>query len=246
MRLLSEMSNGQACCLSAHSPARGTRIIPLYVGYVSSGRVFSLISSLPSSLSADVLSVAHTERPFCLPALGSRPLRRRIAGMRKTGDKCRKQADIVMESVTLKTAGSGSRAAIGDSTAVAQSIPVTSGETTMSSSMCKHEAAWRYRRLGGWPILSLDLPPKGPALVSLPVGETARVSFVTAQAEGERLVHPRGRWLASLLYGLPPFPQRARKDGAPFVCMGLRNAGLRPRIAPLKPKGRLQWATRQD
>jgi len=57
MRLLSEMSNGQACCLSAHSPARGTRMIPLYVGYVSSGRVFSLISSLPSSLSADVLSV---------------------------------------------------------------------------------------------------------------------------------------------------------------------------------------------
>ena len=32
-------------------------MIPLYVGYVSSGRVFPLISSLPSSLSADVLSV---------------------------------------------------------------------------------------------------------------------------------------------------------------------------------------------
>jgi hypothetical protein len=32
-------------------------MLPLYVGYVSSGRVFSLISSLPSSLSADVLSV---------------------------------------------------------------------------------------------------------------------------------------------------------------------------------------------
>jgi hypothetical protein len=57
MRLLSQMNNGQACSLSAHSPARGTRAIPLYVGYVSSGRVFSLISSLPSSLSADVLSV---------------------------------------------------------------------------------------------------------------------------------------------------------------------------------------------
>ncbi len=57
MRLLSQMKNGQACCLSAHSPARGTRAIPLYVGYVSSGKVFSLISSLPSSLSADVLSV---------------------------------------------------------------------------------------------------------------------------------------------------------------------------------------------
>jgi hypothetical protein len=58
MRLLSQMNNGQACSLSAHSPTRGTRVVPLYVGYVSSGRVFSLISSLPSSLSAnDVLSL---------------------------------------------------------------------------------------------------------------------------------------------------------------------------------------------
>src|SRR5260370_27494455 len=57
MRLLSQMNNGQACGLSAHSPTRGTRAVPLYVGYVSSGRVFSLIRSLPSSLSADVLSV---------------------------------------------------------------------------------------------------------------------------------------------------------------------------------------------
>src|SRR6266852_5464276 len=55
MRLLSQMNNGQACCLSAHSPTRGTRAVPLYVGYVSRGRVFSLISSLTSSLSADVL-----------------------------------------------------------------------------------------------------------------------------------------------------------------------------------------------
>ena len=57
MRLLSQMNDGQACCLSAHTPARGTRAIPLYVGYVSNGKVFSVISSLPSSLSADVLSV---------------------------------------------------------------------------------------------------------------------------------------------------------------------------------------------
>src|SRR5216683_7895994 len=35
MRLLSQMNNGQACCLSAHSPTRGTRAVPLYVGYVS-------------------------------------------------------------------------------------------------------------------------------------------------------------------------------------------------------------------
>jgi len=47
------MNNGQACCLGAHSPTRGTRAIPLGVGYVSDGKVFSLIRSLPSSLSAD-------------------------------------------------------------------------------------------------------------------------------------------------------------------------------------------------
>src|SRR2546426_11409296 len=57
MRLLSQMNSGQACGLSAHSPTRGTRAVPLYVGYVSRGRGFSLISSLPSSLSADVLAV---------------------------------------------------------------------------------------------------------------------------------------------------------------------------------------------
>jgi hypothetical protein len=51
------MNNGQTYRLSAHSPTRGTRAVPLYVGYVSNGRVFSLISSLPSSLSADVPSV---------------------------------------------------------------------------------------------------------------------------------------------------------------------------------------------
>jgi len=53
MRLLSQMNNGQAWSLSAHLPTRGTRAIPLSVGYVSDGKVFSLISSLPSSLSAD-------------------------------------------------------------------------------------------------------------------------------------------------------------------------------------------------
>ena len=57
MRLLSQINNGQACCLSAHSPTPGTRALPLYVGYVSSRRVFSVISSLPSSLSADEPSV---------------------------------------------------------------------------------------------------------------------------------------------------------------------------------------------
>ena len=39
--------------LAAHSPTRGTRAVPLCVGYVSNGRVFSLIRSLPSSLSAN-------------------------------------------------------------------------------------------------------------------------------------------------------------------------------------------------
>src|ERR1700680_3363780 len=47
------MSNGQANSLSAHSPTRGTRADPLCVGYVQDGKVFSLISSLPSSLSAN-------------------------------------------------------------------------------------------------------------------------------------------------------------------------------------------------
>ena len=56
-RLLSRMNGGQAYSLSAHSPTRGTRAVPLSVGCMPDGRVFSLISSLPSSLSADVLSV---------------------------------------------------------------------------------------------------------------------------------------------------------------------------------------------
>jgi hypothetical protein len=47
------MSNGQANSLSAHSPTCGTRADPLCVGYVQDGKVFSLISSLPSSLSAN-------------------------------------------------------------------------------------------------------------------------------------------------------------------------------------------------
>jgi len=51
------MSNGQAKSLSAHSPIRGTRADPLSVGYVQDGKVFSLISRLPSSLSADQRSV---------------------------------------------------------------------------------------------------------------------------------------------------------------------------------------------
>src|SRR5229473_8312223 len=51
------MSNGQAYSLSAHSPTRGTRADPLCVGYVQDGKVFSSISSLPSSLSADERSV---------------------------------------------------------------------------------------------------------------------------------------------------------------------------------------------
>ena len=57
MRLLSQMNDGQAWGLSVHSPIRGTRVLLLYVGYVSSGRVFSLIRSLPSPLSADERSV---------------------------------------------------------------------------------------------------------------------------------------------------------------------------------------------
>src|SRR5215813_9698032 len=47
------MNSGQANHLSAHSPTRGTRAVPLGVGYVSNGKVFSLSRSLPSPFSAD-------------------------------------------------------------------------------------------------------------------------------------------------------------------------------------------------
>jgi hypothetical protein len=54
------MTGGKANSLSAHSPTRGTRADPLSVGYVPDGKVFSGISSLPSSLSAnEVPSSAH-------------------------------------------------------------------------------------------------------------------------------------------------------------------------------------------
>jgi hypothetical protein len=53
MRLLSRMNNGQAQGLAAHSSTSGTRAVPLSVGYVSGGKVFSLISGLPSALSVD-------------------------------------------------------------------------------------------------------------------------------------------------------------------------------------------------
>lgn len=49
------MSNGQTNSLSAHSPIRGTRADPHCVGYVQDGKVFSLISSLPSSRFCKVL-----------------------------------------------------------------------------------------------------------------------------------------------------------------------------------------------
>jgi len=51
------MKNGQAYGLSAHSPTRGTRAVPLCVGYVSNGKAFSLSHSLPSSLADDVQSL---------------------------------------------------------------------------------------------------------------------------------------------------------------------------------------------
>src|ERR1035438_2606380 len=54
---LSRINSGQAYGLSTPSPTRGTRAVPLCVGYVSDEKVFSLISSLPSSLSADESSV---------------------------------------------------------------------------------------------------------------------------------------------------------------------------------------------
>ena len=113
-----------------------------------------------------------------------------------------------------------------DSTAAVQSIPATGGRTEMSPSTYKHEADWCYRRSDGWPILSLDLPPKGacPCLDACS-RDRAAVSFVTAQTERERLVHPRGRRLASLFYRLPPFRKGHRQMGHPsFIC----DLGMQP------------------
>ena len=56
MRLLSRMNNGQAYCLSAHCHLCDTRS-PAQCRERAEWQVFSLISSLPSSLSADVLAV---------------------------------------------------------------------------------------------------------------------------------------------------------------------------------------------
>jgi hypothetical protein len=47
------MNSGQTYRLAAHSPTHEARAVPLSVGYVSNEKVFSLIRSLPSSLSAD-------------------------------------------------------------------------------------------------------------------------------------------------------------------------------------------------
>jgi hypothetical protein len=113
-----------------------------------------------------------------------------------------------------------------DSTAAVQSIPATSGRTAMSSSTYKHEADWCYRRSGGWPILSLDLPPKGACpCLSACSRDRAAVSFVTAQTEREKLIHPRERRLASLFYRLPFFRKGRRKMGHPsFIC----DLGMQP------------------
>ena len=55
--------------------------------------------------------------------------------------------------------------------------------------------------------------------------DRAAVSFVTAQTERERLVHPRERRLASLFYRLPPFRKGHRKMGHPsFIC----DLGMQP------------------
>ena len=51
------MNSCQAKSSSTHSPIRGTRAVPLCVGYVSDEKVFSLISALPFSLYADEVHV---------------------------------------------------------------------------------------------------------------------------------------------------------------------------------------------
>ena len=138
----------------------------------------------------------------------------------RTGN-CRNRA------ITLKTPGSGSMTAI----AIERQL----------SSLFRQQAAGRrcrHRRtntklLGAivaradGPSFLLILLRRVPALVSLLVGETGRgVSFVTAQTEGERLVHPKGTLACISALSSPTFPQRALgKMGNPsFVC----DLGIQP------------------
>ena len=133
---------------------------------------------------------------------------------------------VVTMPATLKTPGSGSMTAIAT--------------VRQLSSLFRQQAAGRrcrHRRTNtkligaivarvAGPSLSLDLPPKGacPCLDACS-RDRAAVSFVTAQTERERLVHPRGRRLASLFYRLPPFRKGHRKMGHPsFIC----DLGMQP------------------
>ena len=125
---------------------------------------------------------------------------------------------------TLKTPGSGSMTAIAT--------------VRQLSSLFRQQAAGRrchHRRTNtkligaivaraAGPSFLLIFFRRVPALVSLLIWRD-RARGVTAQTEGERLVRPRGRWLASLLYRLPPFRKERGKMGHPsFVC----DSGIQP------------------
>jgi hypothetical protein len=148
----------------------------------------------------------------------------------RTGN-CRNRA------ITRKTPGSGSMTAI----AIERQL----------SSLFRQQAAGRrcrHRRtntklLGAivaradGPSFLLILLRRVPALVSLLVGETGRgVSFVTAQTEGERLVHPRGRWLASLLYRLQPFRKERWERWGTLRLYAIQEFSPAPENSPAQAK----------
>jgi hypothetical protein len=102
----------------------------------------------------------------------------------------------------------------------------------MSSSTYKHEAAWCCRLPDGWPILSLDLTPKGACLcLSTCWRDRAGVSFVTTgeppqpHTQRERRVHLAGGWFSALLHRLPPFRKERGKMGHPSFVF---NLGMQP------------------
>jgi hypothetical protein len=126
--------------------------------------------------------------------------------------------------------GQNSRVKVHDcyleSKVAVRSIPATSGGTAMSSSTYKHEADWCYRRSGGWRILSLDLIPESAMPLSLCSLERQGGSVIRNGTDRTRKTGPpKGRWLASLLYRLPPFHKERGKVGHPsFIC----DSGMQP------------------
>src|SRR4029077_9638695 len=126
---------------------------------------------------------------------------------------------VVTMPATLKTPGSGSMTAIAT--------------VRQLSSLFRQQAAGRrcHHRRTNTKLIGAIVARACPSflLIFLRGGarlclsacsrDRAAVSFVTAQTERERLVHPRERRLASLFYRLPPFRKGHRKMGHPsFIC----------------------------